>query len=78
MMDDDVLDLPLYENVRGPDPWPYVLRYLDIETLKRLACVSRHLRGRVQGHIWREPRLYWPLEPSEAFGMHYWLQQPRN
>ncbi|KAL9095062.1 MAG: hypothetical protein Q9165_002664 [Trypethelium subeluteriae] len=66
-MDDDVLDLPRYENVRRLDPWPYVLDYLLVSDLKQLALVSKDLRGRVQGHLWREPRKHWPLEGADAF-----------
>ncbi|KAI9690390.1 MAG: hypothetical protein M1822_009352 [Bathelium mastoideum] len=66
-MDDDVLELPRYENVRKLDPWPYVLDYLNVNDLKRFALVSRELRGRVQGHLWREPRKYWPSEEADAF-----------
>lgn len=69
-MEDDVLDLPRYENVRRLDPWPYVLRYLDVNDLKQLASASKDLKGRVQGHLWREPRKYWPSEEADAFCMH--------
>ena len=69
-MEDDVLDLPRYENVRRLDPWPYVLDYLNVGDLKQLALVSKDLKGRVQGHLWREPRKYWPLEEADAFCMY--------
>ncbi|KAK3065377.1 hypothetical protein LTS18_011900 [Coniosporium uncinatum] len=57
--EDDAFALPSYEAAMLPDPWPLVLPYVSKQDLLSLSTVNSKLCGRVQGHLFAEPRKWW-------------------
>ncbi|KAF1983982.1 hypothetical protein K402DRAFT_423303 [Aulographum hederae CBS 113979] len=59
-------ELPTYESARLPDPWSFIIPYLDKHTILSLSCVSPKQCGRAQGRLWAEPRKYWPTDEEHV------------
>ena len=66
--EEDADGLPSYNDAKEGDPWPFILPYLKRNDLISLGYVNTRLRNRVQGHLWLEPRRFWPEDAADAFG----------
>ena len=66
MAEEELYELPNYYDAKQLDPWPHILPHLQRRDLLPLSRVSRRLKGRVQGYLWRNPRVFFPDDKVDA------------